>query len=67
MGCFSRRALASRADHIAVIRPDQFIETLNTDNLGDLRIAQAGALNSNNTSLLKGFGSLDGVQIYIHE
>jgi hypothetical protein len=60
-------ALASRADHIAVIRPDQFIETLNTDNLGDLRIAQAGALNSNNTSLLKGFGSLDGVQIYIHE
>lgn len=60
-------ALASRSDHIAVIRPEQFIETLNADNLGDLRIAQAGALNSNNTSLLKGFGSLDGVQIYIHE
>ena len=60
-------ALASRSDHIAVIRPEQFIETLNAGNLGDLRIAQAGALNSNNTSLLKGFGSLDGVQIYIHE
>jgi len=60
-------ALASRSDHIAVIRPEQFIETVNANNLGDLRIAQAGALNSNNTSLLKGFGSLDGVQIYIHE
>lgn len=60
-------ALASRSDHIAVIRPDQFIETLTAENLGELRIAQAGAFNSNNTTLLKGFGSLDGVQIYIHE
>jgi len=60
-------ALASRSDHIAVIRPEQFIETLTADNLGDLRIAQAGAFNSNNTTLLKGFGSLDGVQIYIHD
>ncbi len=60
-------ALASRSDHIAVIRPEQFIETLTADNIGDLRIAQAGAFNSNNTTLLKGFGSLDGVQIYIHD
>jgi hypothetical protein len=60
-------ALASRADHIAVIRPDQFMQSLTASNLGELRVAQAGAVNSNNTTLLKGFGSLDGVQIYIHE
>ncbi len=60
-------ALASRADHIAVIRPDQFLESLSPDQVGDLRIAQAGAKNRNSTSLEAGFGSLDGVQIYIHE
>ncbi len=60
-------ALASRADHIAVVRPDQFLDTLSPERIGDLRIAQAGAKNSNSISLEKGFGSVDGVQIYIHE
>ncbi len=60
-------ALASRSDHIAVIRPDQFLETLTADQIGELRIAQAGARNRNNTPLETGFGSADGVQIYIHD
>lgn len=60
-------ALASRSDHIAVIRPDQFMQALTPDLICELRIAQAGEKNNNNTSLAAGFGSVDGVQIYIHE
>lgn len=60
-------ALASRSDHIAVIRPDQFLESLSAARLGDLRVAQAGEKNSNSISLAKGFGSVEGVQIYIHD
>lgn len=60
-------ALASRSDHIAVIRPDQFIESLDANRIGELRIAQAGAKNRNSISLADGFGSVDGVQLYIHD
>jgi hypothetical protein len=60
-------ALAARSDHIAVIRPDQFMESLGPDQIGELRVAQAGTKNSNNLSLADGFGSVDGVQIYIHD
>ncbi|GAP15996.1 hypothetical protein LARV_03791 [Longilinea arvoryzae] len=60
-------ALASRSDHIAVIRPDQFLDSLSADQIGQLRIAQAGAINDNNTSLENGFGTVDSVQIYIHD
>lgn len=60
-------ALASRGDHIAVIRPDQFLESLSAAQIGDLRVAQAGDRISNSISLSKGFGSVEGVQIYIHD
>lgn len=56
-------ALASRSDHIAVIRPDQ----TNVTRWQDLRAAQAGAKLFLNGTLSDGFGSTNRPQFFIHD
>lgn len=58
-------ALASRSDHIAVLRPDQ-ISGLATGNTDGLKIAQSGALNSSNTTIGTAFTGATP-DIYIHD
>ncbi len=58
-------ALASRSDHIAVIRPDQ-PSNLATGDTDGLRIAQSGALNSSNTTIGTAFTG-PTPDIYIHD
>jgi hypothetical protein len=58
-------ALASRSDHIAVIRPDQ-PGGLATGNTDSLKIAQSGAINSSNTTIGTAFTGATP-DIYIHE
>lgn len=58
-------AVASRSDHIAVIRPDQS-GGLATGDTGGLHIAQSGATNSNSTTIGRTFtGTMP--DIYIHD
>ena len=58
-------ALASRSDHIAVLRPDQ-TSGLATGNTDVLKIAQSGALNSSNTTIGTAFTGTTP-DIYIHD
>ncbi len=56
--------------HIAVLRPDQVISNLDTDNIGSLVVSQAGGSNYNraNLSFVTGWSSrnFQGVDFFIH-
>jgi hypothetical protein len=43
------------------------MDYLDTDSVGALRVAQAGAINANDIQLDKAFGSTGGVELYIHD
>lgn len=58
-------ALASHPDHIAVIRPDQPSD-LAVGKINEIHIAQAGALNSNDTLVRTAFRNRT-VDVYIHD
>lgn len=61
-------ALASDPGHIAVLRPDQLPDQLNIANLGDIRIAQAGAYNYNDIALGDaGYGEDFQPDFFIHD
>jgi hypothetical protein len=61
-------ALASDPGHIAVLRPDQLPGQLTIANLGDIRIAQAGAYNYNDIALQDaGYGTAFQPDFYIHD
>lgn len=61
-------ALASDPEHIAVLRPDQLPDQLNITNLGDIRIAQAGAHNYNDIALGDGgYGAEFQPDFFIHD
>ncbi len=59
-----KMAVVMTPDHIAVVRPNQHIT-----NLADIRIAQAGATNSNDLPLVRGFGKkrLGIIRIFVHD
>ena len=61
-------AVASTRDHIAVIRPDQDFESLTPSRLGELIIAQAGAMNFQRGKLSLGWpkSRISEIQFFIH-
>lgn len=58
-----KMAIAINNRHVAVIRPWQ----LNVTKAGDLRIAQAGAINNTYIFLSTGFGSSPAPRFFIHD
>jgi len=61
-------ALASDPGHIAVLRPDQLPDQLSIPNLGDIRIAQAGAYNYNDVALRDAaYGTKFQPDFFIHD
>ena len=60
--------LAVDLNHIAVVRPDHLPTILTLENLGDLRVAQAGAFNYNDRALRDvGYGDKFKPVFFVHE
>ncbi len=61
-------AVASDPGHIAVLRPDGLPNQITKDNVSQLRVAQAGARNFNNSTLAdSGYGGAFQPEIFIHD
>jgi hypothetical protein len=60
-------AIASRPDHIAVLRTDNLPEFLNDTNVLDLFVAQAGDVNRNKIKIREVFRGPGSLRIFIHE